>query len=462
MGRTYLDRINSKLQLMRTKILMPSTNKHKAIIALSFPIIGGMISQNIVNIVDTAMVGQVGTSALASVGLGSFLNFFCSALVMGLAVGVQTQTARLRGAGKAQYAIPLNGGLSLSTAISLPLCFLLIWQTPNLMALVTDSSAIAQDGSLYLQARLSGMVALGANFAFRSYWSAVEKAHFYLFTLMIMHTCNILINWVLIFGHWGMPAMGVEGAGYGTAISMWIGLSIHIFLALKHAMPFGFLKGLPTRKAWQELLTMSLPSGVERMFFALGMTIFMTLIGWIGDEELAASNIILNLFLVAILPAMGFGIASATFVAKAIGAQKYEELSMWKTAVSQWALVTLTFIGLIFYIFNNDIIMLFTNDTLSNDLASSILYLMVFFLPCEAFHMVTYQSLIGLADNRFVMFLTLSLQWILVLPLIYLIAVHWSWGLIWAWGIHFGGRVIQLICYTLRWRYKLGKQRYLA
>jgi putative MATE family efflux protein len=249
---------------------MSSSHKHKAIIALSFPIIGGMISQNVVNIVDTAMVGQVGTSALASVGLGSFLNFFCSALVMGLAVGVQTQTARLRGAGEQQYAIPLNGGLSLSTLISLPLCFLLIWQTPNLMALVTESDTIAQEGSVYLQARLIGMVALGANFAFRSYWSAVEKAHFYLFTLIVMHSSNILLNWVLIFGHWGMPAMGVEGAGYGTAISMWIGLVIHICLAFKHALPFGFLKGLPSRSAWKELLTMSLPSGIERMFFCLG------------------------------------------------------------------------------------------------------------------------------------------------------------------------------------------------
>ena len=439
---------------------MPNTHKHKAIAALSFPIIGGMISQNIVNLVDTAMVGQVGTSALASVGLGSFLNFFCSALVMGLAVGVQTQTARLRGAGKEQYAIPLNGGLSLSTIISLPLCFLLIWQTPNLMALVTESPAIAEEGSLYLQARLTGMIALGANFAFRSYWSAIEKAHFYLFTLIIMHSCNILINWVLIFGHWGMPAMGVEGAGYGTALSMWIGLLIHISLAFRHAIPFGFLKGLPDKKAWKELLTMSLPSGIERMFFALGMTIFMTLIGWIGDAELAASNIILNLFLVAILPAMGFGIASATFVAKAIGAQKYEELSMWKTAVSQWALGTLMCIGLCFYLFNNEIISLFTEELLPGQLASSTLYLMILFLPCEAFHMVTYQSLMGLADNRFVMFLTLSLQWLVVLPLIYLIAVSWSWGLVWAWGIHFAGRVMQLICYTLRWRYKLKTQAY--
>jgi len=434
---------------------MQSQSKHRAIISLSFPIIGGMISQNVVNLVDTAMVGQVGTSALASVGLGSFLNFFCSALVMGLAVGVQTQCARQRGAGISQHAIPLNAGLLLSTLISVPLCIFLIWQTPTLMNWVTDSPTIGEGGSAYLQARLTGMVALGANFAFRSYWSAVERTSFYLMTLIIMHLSNIFINWLLIFGKLGMPELGIEGAGYGTAISMWIGVIIHFIFALKYAIPAGFLKKLPTREEWRDLLKMSIPSGVERMFFALGMTVFMTLIGWIGEAELAASNIILNLFLVAILPAMGFGIASATFVAKSVGANQLTEAPKWKNAVSLWSLGTLCLIGLIFGLFHSDIIVIFTKDPLPRQLAESTLLLMVLFLPCEAIHMVTYQSLMGLADNRFVMCLTLGLQWLIVLPLIYVVCVTYAWGLIWAWGIHFGGRVIQLTCYTLRWQYQL-------
>ena len=434
---------------------MKSHHRHRAIISLSFPIIGGMISQNVVNIVDTAMVGQVGTSALASVGLGSFLNFFCSALVMGLAVGVQTQCARLRGAGDQSFAIPLNGGLLLSTLISLPLCLILIWQTPYLMTWVTDSATIEKETGLYLQARLTGMVALGANFAFRSYWSAVERTTLYLITLIVMHCSNIFINWVLIFGHLGMPALGVEGAGYGTAISMWIGVFIHFIFAFKHALPFGFLSGLPNKKGWHDLLTMSVPSGIERVFFALGMTIFMTFIGWIGEAELAASNIILNLFLVAILPAMGFGIASATFVAKEIGAQQLAEVPKWKNLISLWSLGTLCLIGLIFFQFNTEIISLFTEDPHPQGLAQSTLFLMLFFLPCEAIHMVTYQSLLGLGDNRFVMLLTLGLQWLITLPLVYLLALSWSWGVVWAWGIHFSGRVIHLICYTLRWRHQL-------
>ena len=440
---------------MSKEASISNRDRHRAIGALSLPIIGGMISQNIVNLVDTAMVGQVGTSALASVGLGSFLNFFCSALVMGLAVGVQTLCARQRGSGDPLFAIPLNAGLALSTLISVPLSALLIWQTPMLMSWVTEAPQIAADGELYLQARLLGMVALGANFAFRSYWSAVEKTSIYMLVLIMMHISNITLNYLLIFGAFGFPELGVEGAGYGTAISMWIGVVLYFIFAIKHALPFGFLRALPSREIWRALLKMSVPSGVERMFFALGMTIFMSLIGQIGESELAASNIILNLFLVAILPAMGFGIASATFIAKSIGAQCPDEAPRWRWAVSLWSMSTLITIGVVFWTYSGEIISIFTDDHETTQLAESTLLLMVLFLPSEALHMVTYQSLLGLADNRFVMMISLGMQWLIVLPLIYTFGLMMGWGIMWVWGLHFGGRVLQLIFYSLRWQNRL-------
>ena len=307
--------------------------RHRAILKLSLPIIGGMISQNILNLVDAAMVGQVGTNALASVGLGSFLNFVCAAMVMGLAVGVQTSCARLRGAGEQFDAIPLNGGLVLAMIISIPLTIVLTLSTPTLMTWVTENPEITTEGGAYLEARLLGLTAVGLNFAFRSYWSAVERTSIYLITLIVMHCCNIFLNWVLIFGHLGAPKLGIEGAGLGSSISVWIGVIIYCFFAFKYAMGRGFMRGLPDRAGWRDLLVMSIPSGIERLFFALGMTTFMTFIGWMGEAELAVSHVMISLFLVAILPGLGFGIASATFVAKSMGAQNPEDVPRWRREV---------------------------------------------------------------------------------------------------------------------------------
>ena len=430
----------------------PISTRYKAVFALALPIIGGMVSQNVLNLVDTAMVGTLGTEALASVGLGSFLNFSCGAFLMGLSVGVQTLCARWRGAQREDYAVPLNAGLILSAVIGLPLTYVLIVNTPTLMTWVSDTPAIQSLGGEYLQARLYGMAAVGASFCFRSYWSAVEMTLIYLVTLIAMHIINIFLNWVLIFGHLGFEPMGVEGAGVGSAISAWIGVGLYTIFAIKYALPHGFLKKGADLETWRELLRMSIPSGIERVFFALSMTLFMTLMGRIGPEALAASNVILNLFLVAILPALGFGIASATFVARSIGANTPKEADLWRIAVNRCAMICLTVISIFFAIAPDWICHLFIQESAPLILASDTLRLMALCLPFEALHMVTYQSLIGLGDNRVVMMMNLTTQWLLMLPLVYLIGVNWGGGVMWAWGIHFGARVLVMLCYTARWR----------
>ena len=78
-------------------------------------------------------------------------------------------------------------------------------------------------GVPYLQARLFGMVGVGLNFAFRGYWNGINLSVIYLRTLVLMHTCNIFLNYVLIFGAWGFPEMGATGAGVGTAIATYLG-----------------------------------------------------------------------------------------------------------------------------------------------------------------------------------------------------------------------------------------------
>ena len=187
------------------------------------------------------------------------------------------------------------------------------------------------------------------------------------------------------------------------------------------------------------------------------MTVFMTLIGWIGEAELAASHIMISLFLVAILPGLGFGIASATFVAKSIGARAPQEARGWRRDVSWWSLGALSLIALIYFGFSHEVIALFTSEAEPIALAHGVLTLLAFFLPAEAFHMVLYQSLLGLGDNRTVMLINLGLQWFVSLPLVYLLGVSWGWGLTWVWSVHLGIRVISLICYAMRWEFVVSR-----
>ncbi|MCK5446030.1 MAG: hypothetical protein KAI73_10435, partial [Rhodospirillaceae bacterium] len=138
------------------------------ITTLSLPIIGAMMSQNILNLIDTAMVGVLGANALAGVGVGSFANFMGFAAIIGLSSGVQAMVSRRKGEGRLnEMAVPLNGGLVLAICIGLPLSILLYTFAPEIFLVINSDPGVVGEGTPYLQARLLAVVAVGCNFSFR-------------------------------------------------------------------------------------------------------------------------------------------------------------------------------------------------------------------------------------------------------------------------------------------------------
>jgi putative MATE family efflux protein len=214
-----------------------------------------MISQNLLNVVDTAMVGFLGNAALAAVGLGSFIVFMCQAPIVGISTGVQTLAARKKGEGRIDRAAKVLNTSLLIVLGAAPLISLLLIQLvePLLPYLNKDAEVIGQ-GVPYLQLRLAAIVFVGVNFAFRGYWNALDMSRLYMNTLIIMHACNIFLNYVLIFGHFGAPALGVTGAGLASAISVAVGSMIYLFLGFVHVRKNGFLQGLATLQESSSLL----------------------------------------------------------------------------------------------------------------------------------------------------------------------------------------------------------------
>ena len=284
----------------------PNVSRRQQLLAIALPIIGGMLSQNILNLVDIAMVGRLGDAALAATGVGSFFNFLSMAVVLGLATGVQATAARRIGQQRdAEAALPLNGGLFLAMLIGVPLSIVLIELTPLIFGVLSDDPEVVEQGIPYLQVRLVAMAAVGMNFAFRGYWSAVHLTRLYFQTIICMHVVNIFLNWVLIFGNLGAPALGVQGAGLATTISIFLGLLLHTTYGLRYARTAGFLRGLPSRQELWRQIQISIPSSVQQLFFAGGMVTLVWILGQIGTAEVAAANVLLTLGLVLMLPALG-------------------------------------------------------------------------------------------------------------------------------------------------------------
>lgn len=433
--------------------LWPNRERRQQIFEIALPIMGGMASQNVLNLVDTAMVGSLGDVALAAAGIGSFANFMCIAFILGLATGVQAMAARRLGEGKtSETAVPLNGGLLLALVLGLPLTLILIALSPLIFGALNDDSAVVAVGVGYLQVRLAAMIGVGMNFSFRGYLSAVKLSKLYMVTLLTMHTLNVFLNWVFIFGNLGAPELGVMGAGLATTLSIYAGTAIYFVLAYRVSRDAGFLHRIPALETLRSILRISLPSSVQQVFFAAGMVALFWIVGKIGTSELAAVNVLMTLSLVAILPAMGLGIAGASLVGHALGRQDAEDASRWAWNVALLAGCVGLAIGIPAAVLHDPVLGLFLKEPTTKALAEWPLILLAMFIWIDAAGMTFFNAHLGAGDSHRVMKITIACQWLLFLPLAYIAGPVMGGGLLVVWILQIGYRLLQASLFVRSWQ----------
>lgn len=425
----------------------------RTIAGLSLPIVGGMVSQNVLNLVDTAMVGSQGEAALAAVGTGSFANFLATAFITGLSVGVQAMAARRLGEGRLdRTAVPLNGALLVDLVAALPLAAVLYLLAPPLFPWLNDDPAVVALAVPYLQARLLALPAVGANFAFRGYWNGVNRSALYLRTLVVMHAANVFLNWVFIYGHLGAPAMGAVGAGVASAIATWVGTVTYFVLGWTHAREGGFLRGLPDAESLRTMLRLSVPSGVQSSFFAAGFTALFWILGEIGTAATAAASVLINVTLVAILPGLALGLAAGSLVGQALGREDPEDARRWGWDVVRVALVVMGLLGLPMVLLPDLILSGFLPDADTIALASAPLRLVGATLVVDAVGMVLLNALNGAGATRATLVVSAGLQWGLFLPAAWVLGPVLGHGLLAVWIAQVAYRALQALILAGIWQ----------
>jgi len=419
---------------------------------IALPIMGGMMSQNVLNLVDIGMVGHLGDHALAATGIGGFTNYLAISFIIGLSAGVQALAARRVGEGRdSETAIPLNGGLLLALMIGLPLCVLLFIVTPFAFTFLTTDTEVRELGIPYLQVRLLSMVAVGMNFSFRGYWSAIHMTGVYLRTLLIMHAVNIFLNWVFIFGNLGAPELGVYGAGLATTIALYIGTALYFFFAFRHARANGFLHGVPSRSTLWQQFRLSLPSSLQQLFFSAGLVTLIWIVGRIGTAEVAAVNILMTFHITAILPAFGVALAATTLVGNALGRGNPEDAAAWG-----WNCAAITFaygviLSLLLIPLADPILRVFLTNPETRQLAYLPMVLWASMISFDTAGMVLMNALIGAGDTRRSMWISLVWQWAFFLPLAFVVGPVLGFGLVGVWIINGLYRVGQAVNCGIQW-----------
>ncbi|MEQ9365248.1 MAG: MATE family efflux transporter [Leptospirales bacterium] len=435
---------------------MIEESRVRQILTLALPIIGGMVSQNILNLVDTAMVGTLGAPALTAVGMGGFLNFWAISLILGISAGVQAMAARRMGEGReGEAALSLNGGILIALGAGLPLGVGLSVFTPIFFPYLNDDPEVIAAGVPYLQARLAAAFAVGINFSFRGFWNGIRQSAVYMRTLVFMHALNIILNYTLIFGNFGAPVMGVEGAGLASALSVIGGSLYYTLMGFTRVRHMGFLRAWPDAAGFRTLVRLSIPNSIQQFFFSGGLTAMFWIFGKVGTFEAAAASIMINIMLVAYLPGIGLGLAAATLVGQALGRGEAADARRWGWDVVRIGMLILGGLGLPMILFPDFIVGIFIQSADAAtviDLARTPLRLSGVLMCMESVGLVLMNALLGAGDSRSVMLASVGMQWGLFLPVAFLLGPVLGFGLLTLWSANLAYRMLLAGVFVVLWR----------
>lgn len=424
----------------------------KRILLLALPVMAGMLSQNIMSLVDMLMVGRLGNAALAAVGFGGFVVFTCTAITLGIATGVQAMCARRKGAGRNEdLAAPLNAGLLVMIIGGPVWSLILFFLTPLVFPALVSDPEVAALATPYVQWRMLAITFVGVNFAFRGYWAAIDLTRIYLGTLLLMHSVNIVLNYGLIFGAFGLPQWGVTGAAIGTLIAAGFGSAVYVAFAWRFGSDHGFMRAILRRDEWRTFARISIPYGVQQLLFAVGFTVLYWIIAQVGTRELAAASVLVNVTLVALLPGIGLGIAAATLVGQALGRGDPKDAARWAWEVAAVGMVGLSLLGMPMWWIPEAVLSAFISDPATVAVARVPMQIVGATMAIEAIGLVLMHSLHGAGDSRRVMTVAIGLQWVLFLPAAYLLGPVLGGGLLAIWLAHLSYRLVQALIFARLW-----------
>lgn len=339
---------------------------NKDIWKVSYPIFLSLLAQNIINVTDTAFLGRVGEVELGASALGGLYYICCFTIAFGFSVGSQILMARRNGERKYSDIGPVMiQGIIFLSVVALIIFFLSRLFAGNIIGALISSEVIGQATNEFLDLRVFGFFFSFVNVMFRAFFIGITRTKVLTLNAIVMAGINVVLDYLLIFGHAGFPAMGIKGAAIASVLAEIASILFFLIytrytvdskkygLARFRSFDFGLLK---------RVLNISVFTMIQH-FLSMGtFFIFFLIVERLGQRELAIANIVRSVYIVMFIPVNSLSTTANSFVSNAIGAgytaqvisiiRKIARLSFFIMGI--FVLLVCTFPRLIVSIYTND------------------------------------------------------------------------------------------------------------
>ena len=400
-------------------VAVPEPMTQRRVLGLATPIIGEILLQTLVGAVDTFMVARLGAAAVAGVGMGFELVFFIISILSAIDIGATVLVSQAIGASDQRRANHLaRQAIVWGLILAIPVSLGMFLAAPTVIGLFGAEADVAAAATEYLQVIAATAVALFLSFVCGAILRGAGDSRTPLAAAVLANIVNVGVAYVLIFGHFGMPALGVAGSAFGAATGRAVGAAYMLF-AMASGRKAISLKGswgwAPRFASARQLLTLGVPAATEQVLSAGAFTTLLAVVALVGTEALAAQQITFTALSLAFLPAFGFSIAATALVGQSIGARVPADARTASRIALRWALVWMGIGGALAFLFSERVMGIFSGDPLVIGAGASALKALSIALPFWALWFVSSGSLRGSGDTRTPLVIGASTMWLSVL-----------------------------------------------
>lgn len=442
------------------------TREFKYNIKLAYPVMIGMLGHTFVQFVDNIMVGQLGTAELAAISLGNSFVFIGMSIGIGFSQAITPLIAEADGAKKDK---DISGIFEHSFLICIILglvLFLLVFLNRNLLYSMNQPIEVVELASPYLFWVSFSLISIVTFQSFRQFADGLSFTRAAMYSTLVGNIINVILNFVLIFGFWIFPKLGVEGAAIGTLISRLCMLTFIIFyLKLHKKLSKYIIRFFPTKveiERVKKILYLGLPSALHSFFEVAFFISAVWMSGFIGKNSQAANQIALNLSSMTYMVALGVGVAAMIRVGNQRGMMNFKKLR--EVAISTLLLIIIIdiFFCLVFLIFNDLLPLLYldpsdpsnlndVNEVLS--IASKLLIVAGVFQLFDGIQAVVLGALRGMQDVNKPAIIIFFSYGVLGFPISYFLGFHTSLAMVGIWIGLLSGLFFSSLFLFLRFNY---------
>ena len=437
--------------------MSPLLLETRTLVRLAWPVSLAQMAQMSMQLVDTAMVGRVSGDAMAAVSLGGWWGFAIAIFGFGMMRGIDPIVAQAHGAGDDRaIGTALARGVALAVLLAVPAGILVMLGEQGLRLLGQPPELLAMAGQ-YARVFALGVPAFLLFSIVRGVLQGQEIVRPTTIVIVAANIVNAAVNYCLIFGNFGFPALGVQGAAFATVISTWFQLGLLVLLTRKQ-----LARGWPGWRAGfalgplLETARMGLPQGFQVASEVWSFLVAGFIIGTFGAAAVGGHTITMQLASVSFMIPLGVSVAAATRVGNLIGAGL-----PWRDAAVAAHLLGIGVMALsagLFALFPAQLAALFTTDPAVIALAITFLPIAAAFQLFDGTQVVAFGVLRGAGDQTVPAIANVVGYWLLGLPIGAWLAIGAGWGPIGLWvGLALAlAAVAILLLVRERWTMKRG------